>query len=921
MSTEKQNLQGITSIRSHASHLDANDYEVDIQAVTSHPVSLGEVGGALTDDQKYFILKRLNFGGLLSLEDLPLTALFMIEKIESLTEKESVAILEKNIPLFSEDPNYPPYDMDLLERLVAQAPLHLEALLYKDKLSQSFKNTGLTEKENYLVSEVESVHTDESLEKEGLGERQYLHISDWGLQVRLEASLFEFWSPYPEVRAVSDPFDDHTIPCETLRVYIVGTIWCAIGAVINQFFSERQPSISLSSLVAQIFIYPSGVLLSYIFPKWKFKVWKYTIDLNPGPWTPKEQMLTTLFYAVSGGNPYSSYNILMQKLDHFYGEEWVTWGYQILLTLSTQFMGFGFAGVVRRFAVYPVHTVWPTYLPTLALNKALVTPEKKQNINGWTISRYSFFFITFAASFLYFWVPTYLFQALSLFNWMAWIKPDNFNLATITGSQSGLGLNPIPSFDWTVISTAGFSTPFYSTVNMYIGVVLGFFCIVGVYYTNYKWTSYLPINSNSLFTNTGEYYNVRSVVNEQSLFDEEKYKQVGPPFYSAANLVTYGAFFALYPFAFLYEILTNYRAMWASVKSLLKGLRNFHRSGYEDFDDPHCRMMSKYPEVPEWVFTIVMIISLVLAILTIKLYPTETPVWAIFFAIGLNFIFIIPMVTLASVTGFTYALNVLVELIIGYAIPGNGLALSIIKSYGTMLDSQTENYITNQKYAHYSRIPPRSMFRVQILSIFVNTFICLAILNFQITSFKNYCLPHQAQKFTCPGTTTFYSASVIWGVIGPRRVFDGLYPILKYCFLIGFLLAPICAAAKIFGPKKYMRYFQPSVIIGGMLNYAPYNMSYYTGTLYTGIASMLYLKKRYPAFWEKYNYLFGAGIGSGIAFSGIILFFAVQYHPKVISWWGNDVNSYGLDYAGISRLNATELAPDGYFGPRVGHFP
>ena len=32
-------------------------------------------------------------------------------------------------------------------------------------------------------------------------------------------------------------------------------------------------------------------------------------------------------------------------------------------------------------------------------------------------------------------------QALSTFNWMTWIKPDNQNLAVVTGSVGGLGLN------------------------------------------------------------------------------------------------------------------------------------------------------------------------------------------------------------------------------------------------------------------------------------------------------------------------------------------------------------------------------------------------------------------------------------------------------------------------------------------------
>ena len=74
-----------------------------------------------------------------------------------------------------------------------------------------------------------------------------------GFTVRLEAVLVAYWSPYPEVRAVTFPYDDPTIPVETFRVYLIGIIWTAIGAVINQFFTERQPAITLAMAVVQVF--------------------------------------------------------------------------------------------------------------------------------------------------------------------------------------------------------------------------------------------------------------------------------------------------------------------------------------------------------------------------------------------------------------------------------------------------------------------------------------------------------------------------------------------------------------------------------------------------------------------------------------------------------------------------------------------
>lgn len=84
---------------------------------------------------------------------------------------------------------------------------------------------------------------------------------------------------------------------------------------------------------------------------------------------------------------------------------------------------------------------------------------------------------------------------------------------------------------------------------------------------------------------------------------------------------------------------------------------------------------------------------------------------------------------------------------------------------------------------------------------------------------------------------------------------------------------------------------------------------------------MQYLRKRYLTWWEKYTYVLSSAILSGIAFSGIIIFFAVQYHDKSIDWWGNNVPYAGLDNPYSASLDPAVSAPDGYFGPRVGNFP
>ena len=102
---------------------------------------------------------------------------------------------------------------------------------------------------------------------------------------------------------------------------------------------------------------------------------------------------------------------------------------------------------------------------------------------------------------LYFWIPDYLFQALSTFNWMTWIKPDNQNLAVITGSVGGF--EPHYHFRLELFQFyASTTSSSIFTLLITLLVCFAFFCIIGVWYSNYKWTGYLPINDNGLFTNT-----------------------------------------------------------------------------------------------------------------------------------------------------------------------------------------------------------------------------------------------------------------------------------------------------------------------------------------------------------------------------------------------------------------------------------
>ena len=71
--------------------------------------------------------------------------------------------------------------------------------------------------------------------------------------------------------------------------------------------------------------------------------------------------------------------------------------------------------------------------------------------------------------------PGFIFQGISIFSWMTWISPNNANLATVTGFQSGMGLNPWPTFDFNNLTVWLYplTIPTFSIINMFFGILLG----------------------------------------------------------------------------------------------------------------------------------------------------------------------------------------------------------------------------------------------------------------------------------------------------------------------------------------------------------------------------------------------------------------------------------------------------------------
>lgn len=97
--------------------------------------------------------------------------------------------------------------------------------------------------------------------------------------------------------------------------------------------------------------------------------------------------------------------------------------------------------------------IWPGNLVGVTLMNAMYERNDRPDptILGGTMHRYRWFAIVTGCSFVYYFIPGFLAQFLSIFSVATWLAPQNPVVNQIFGGLTGLSLIPI-TFDWTQIA-------------------------------------------------------------------------------------------------------------------------------------------------------------------------------------------------------------------------------------------------------------------------------------------------------------------------------------------------------------------------------------------------------------------------------------------------------------------------------------
>ncbi|KAG6837863.1 hypothetical protein H0H93_013016 [Arthromyces matolae] len=707
---------------------------------------------------------------------------------------------------------------------------------------------------------------------------------------RRSASIGE-WddeSPYPEVRAAVSTKDDPDMPVNTFRMWFLGLFFSIAVAFTNQLFSLRYPSVFITGIVAQLLALPLGKFLEYALPKRRFNTFGYVWSFNPGPFNVKEHVCITVMANVVMNGAYATDIILTQKI--FYRQH-VSYGYQILLVLSTQIIGFSFGGFLRQFVVWPASMIWPSALVNCVLFTTL--HEKWTQREPGHQPRQRFFFIVLAASFVWYWFPGLIFTALSVFNWVCWIVPNNVAVNALFGTSTGLGMG-IFTFDWSMISYVGspLVTPWWSQANTIAAFVVMFWVLAPILYFTNAWdTAYLPISSTFAFDNTGSRYNISSIVTEDGLFDEAAYAAYSPLLMSATLAVAYGVLFASFVAVFIHTFLWFRNDI----------IRRF-RSSLKDERDVHSRLMLRYAEVPQWWFGILFVVCFIILLVTVSVFPTQLPAWAALVGVILSAIMAIPVAMLQAITNQIVPTQVMYETIAGYMLPGRPVANMIFKAIGFMGAQQAVLFSGDMKLGHYMKVPPRVMFSVQLVAAVVSCFVVIFVQDWLLSNIDGICTREQVNGFVCPSSSTFATSSLVFGGIGPKRIFSPgapYAPIMWFFALGGLLPIPFYLLARRY-PLSFWRFINIPAAFSGLGAMPPANGINYASWAIVGFVFNFVIRRYRFRWWVRYNYILSAGLDAGVVIAMFVIFFAITYPTTVeINWWGNNVWINTADTMGI----------------------
>ncbi|KAJ2344637.1 hypothetical protein GGF43_005406, partial [Coemansia sp. RSA 2618] len=702
--------------------------------------------------------------------------------------------------------------------------------------------------------------------------------------------------------AVADT-DDPDMASLTFRVVVLGTVFTCALAFTNAYYWFRSNPITLGIPVVQLLSLPLGWGLAQVLPRRQLRTFGMRWTMNPGAFTIKEHVLISVFANASTSTVYALELIVVRR---FWIGTPLTFGAGVLLSLTSQLIGYSFSGVFHRILVEPSAMVWPSTLVDVSLFRTLqamvadkeatsnhematgnhetatdnhaVATDKQSQARGMRL-RLRLFWAVLAGSFAWYFVPGWFFPTLTMLPLLCFAAPRNVVANQLGDGYSGLGMLAV-TLDWSTISSSytgsPLATPWFAACNLFAGFALLMWVATPIaYYTNAWDARALPIYTSDLFAANGSVYNVEAVLRDGRL-DPAAYAEHGPVRMSTQFLIMYGLCFAGITCLLSHVALNHGADLWRTLRAAVAEMRGGGGvAGDSAGNYAGVQHGGAYARVPMWWYAALFVATLATGLGACQGFGL-LPWWGFLLAIAVAALLTVPVGLIEAVSNFQYGLGVVTELIAAFIWPGEPTFNASFKMFGYITMRQTLQLTRDQKLGRYMRIPPRDLFAAQVAGTVVAALVQLGVAAWLLRSVPGICTDAGA-PFTCRKARLFYATTTIWGVLGPQRQFAGRYAALYWLFAAGAVLPlPVWLLRRRF-PRSAWRLVNLPVALT-LVGYFP-NMPTHNAPVFTlcCFAFNHVLLRRRPAWWRRYNFVLTAALDAGLAVSGIVGYFALQH--------------------------------------------
>ncbi|KIO29156.1 hypothetical protein M407DRAFT_228494, partial [Tulasnella calospora MUT 4182] len=638
-------------------------------------------------------------------------------------------------------------------------------------------------------------------------------------------------SIYPEVRASVSNVDDTEMPVMTIRAWVIGITLVVVTTGINAFLNLRWPAPVLAPSVVMLISFPLGKLAALVLP---IRYWTIPERI---PWI--------------GGMEFSlnpaPFNVKEHTLICIMAN--ITASTYLVNAAAVTDKRFGYHLNLGMQVLLTISTKLVGFSLAAFWRNILIIPGSSiwpQNLvistllnslhaedggrMGYGMSRRRFFTYVAGGTVLYSFLPGFLFTGLSYFSFICWIRPNNVVVNQLFGSVTGLGMSFL-SFDWSQISWV--ISPLVVPWWALWQQFLGF---VVFYWLIVPILYYKNVwKSGHLPIMGGSAYD--------RFAEPYSLKHVITPDFRL-NVTAYEEYSPIYSYppqslcpsySWAHAPGTTYRSFGPLERnSFLLAVRIINRF---IIDHEECNQIR---------------LDICPGSKVIPLYEGVQ--------LLLKFHHVLPPLTLSSpLRRYLLVQRSLVRIV---------LLLDLFGSADT---------------------PP-----AQAVAATLAVVVQVGVQNLVFKIVPDVCTPNQANQLTCNSLGVQFTSSLVWGLIGPRRLFGkgGIYRFHPYGILIGAILPVILWFWHRRRPNSRFSTLHIPLALSGPLGVPPATGINYSSWFLLGFVTQYIVRTRKPQWWLKYNYILSSALDTGTIF-GIILVFLCLYLPKkgtlTLNWWGNTV--------------------------------